>query len=98
MPRTAGSWTVAAIGFVVAALVSTSYPIIFSERPPIEGFVAVVGITAAITYIAQRSQKRLRRHAKKRVELDSFEMNQQPFWESEVEFDDKSRRSFRKRN
>ena len=97
-PHTAGSWTVAAIGFVVAALVSISYPIIFSERPSIEGFVAVAGIAAAITYIAQWSQKRLRRHAEKRVELESFEISQQSFWESEVEFDDKSKRSFRKRS
>ena len=97
-PHTTGSWTVAAIGFVVAALVSISYPIIFSERPSIEGFVAVAGIAAAITYIAQWSQKRLRRHAEKRVELESFEISQQSFWESEVEFDDKSKRSFRKRS
>lgn len=97
-PHTVGSWAVAAIGFVVAALVSISYPIIFPGRPSIEGFVAVVGITAAVTYIAQRSQKRLRHNAEKRVELDSFEINQQSFWESEVEFDDKSRRSFKKRS
>ena len=97
-PHTAGSWAVAAIGFVVAALVSISYPIIFPGRPSIEGIIAVVGIAAAITYIAQRSQKRLRRNAEKRAELDSLKINQQSFWESEVEFDDKSRRSFRKRS